>query len=384
MSLTRKKVFKMTFLILTVLVSAVLLFAACAPQLGAVGKHGRIEASSNYRDGRFHNLVATRVGGFDGEMLKATLEYFRGGQQREPLETIPTARLDPETLGESDALRVTWLGHSTALIEIDGKTILTDPVFDGRASPFSFMGPKRFDSMLPITPDQLPALDLVLISHDHYDHLDHSSIVALKEKVARFYVPLGVGGHLQRWGVEKEKVVELDWWEEAHYAGLTLVATPTRHFSGRGLRRDRTLWGSWVMLGEQERVFFGGDSGYFDGFKRIGEKYGPFNLTLLESGAYNEAWPEIHMLPEETVQAHIDLRGELLLPIHWGKFNLSLHAWTEPIERLLAEAENQGVATVTPLQGQPVLAKGPSHSVRWWERSVPVKYAAAKVVESTE
>jgi L-ascorbate metabolism protein UlaG (beta-lactamase superfamily) len=355
------------YLVLLLLASG-LLFVGCAPQLGAVGESERILNSNNFRDDKFHNLVTTQMKTFTPEMGKASLEYFSGKQYREPEIPLPTVSVDAKAIGETDNLKITWLGHSTCLIEIDGKIILTDPVFSERASPFSFMGPKRFASELPIKLEELPNIDVVLISHDHYDHLDHQSILTLKEKTSRFYVPLGVGGHLQRWGVAAEKIIELDWWEERSIGGLTLAATPTRHFSGRGLKRDRTLWASWVIMGEKSRVYFGGDSGYFDGFKQIGQKYGPFDITMLESGAYNEAWPEIHMMPEQTVQAHIDLQGKLLLPIHWGKFNLALHAWTEPIERLLKKAaEHQSLSVATPLIGEAVLPGAHLTQTRWWE-----------------
>lgn len=349
------------------LIGTALLFALNAPQIGAASKHDRIVRSANYRDSKFHNNVTTTMKMLTPEMWEATKEQLLGEQERVPTAQIPSLPVDPAAIGKATDTRVTWLGHSTLLIEVDGQVLLTDPVFSDRASPLSFIGPKRFPSAMPLTPDAIPYVDAVLISHDHYDHLDHQSILKLKEKVGRFYVPLGVGGHLKRWGVESKKIVELDWWQESQLDGLTLALTPTRHFSGRGLRRDQTLWGSWVVLSKAERLFFGGDSGYFDGFREIGRKYGPFDVTMLESGAYNKAWSEIHMMPEETVQAHIDLRGRLLLPIHWGKFNLSLHSWTEPIERLLAAAETQQVRVAVPVQGDAFALQSPPQLVHWWD-----------------
>jgi len=355
----------MIFLTMVTILSAALLFVLYAPQLGAAGRLGA-SSSPNYRDGKFRNMLDTGVSSSWREMFGSTLEYFTGKQEREPKKALPSVAVDPQMLGKSEELRVTWLGHSTALIELDGRLILTDPMFGERASPFSFLGPKRFTANLPVTPEQLPFIDVVLISHDHYDHLDYDSILALKEKVGRFLVPIGVGGHLRRWGMAEEKIVEMDWWQERQIAGIDFAATPARHFSGRGLRRDRTLWASWVIRGVKERVFFGGDSGYFEGFKKIGDKYGPFDITLLECGAYNKAWAQIHMMPEETLQAHLDLQGRLLLPIHWGKFNLALHAWTEPIERLLVAAQKEGARVATPQQGQPIRPTETPVIEAWW------------------
>lgn len=356
----------MISLLLLVLVPS-LLFISCAPQLGTTaGENDHILRSANFRDGKFRNPANTRVNASAGAMLKATIDYFTGQQKREPKTPLPSQPVALQQLGKTNDLRVTWLGHSTCLIEIDGRIILTDPMFSERASPISFLGPKRFTAELPVMPEDLPPIDVVLISHDHYDHLDYRSILALKDKVERFYVPLGVAGHLARWGVPQWKIVELDWWEQRSDNGLTFVATPSQHFSGRGLTRNKALWASWVIQGKTERAFFGGDSGYFAGFKTIGEKYGPLDITLLESGAYNQAWADIHMQPEQTVQAHLDLQGKVLLPIHWGKFNLSLHSWTEPIERLLKEADRQAVTVATPLIGESLFAAGEQTNERWW------------------
>lgn len=362
-----KRTIQMTCYLVLILLATALLFTACAPQLGSAGRDGRLMNSSHFKDGKFFNTIETRVSTASGSRLGSLVEFFTDQQQREPQIALPSMPVAAESMGTGEGLRVTWLGHSTSLIEIDGQVILTDPMFSERASPFSFLGPKRFSIAPPIELADLPDIDVVLISHDHYDHLDYPSIKALIPRTSRFLVPLGVGGHLERWGVPKSKIVELDWWEEHTHGDLTLVATPARHFSGRWLVRNKTLWASWVIQGKRQRVFFGGDSGYFDGFKRIGEQYGPFELTLLESGAYNEAWSEIHMTPEETVQAHLDLQGQVLLPIHWGQFNLSLHPWTEPIERLVTAAERQGAIVATPLIGQPVTANSAVPQTAWWQ-----------------
>jgi L-ascorbate metabolism protein UlaG (beta-lactamase superfamily) len=354
-------------MLMSVLLGSGLLIGACVPQMGATGRQERNTNSQNFRDGRYHNKKTVEMSMFSSDMWGAFKEQIFGKQVRVPLEQIPTVPIDTKAIGQTDETRITWLGHSTMLIEVGGQVILTDPVFSDRASPFSLAGPKRFKSALPITPDGFEHIDSVLISHDHYDHLDYQTILQLDKKVGRFYVPMGVGGHLKKWGVSSSKIIEMDWWQESEYNGLKFALTPARHFSGRGLRRNLTLWGSWVIMNGEERLFFSGDSGYFDGFKEIGEKYGPFDITMLESGAYNTAWADVHMMPEETVQAHIDLRGKTLLPIHWAKFNLSIHSWTEPIERLLAAAQKNNVQVVTPVQGDGfAISKAPKPNF-WWK-----------------
>ncbi len=362
----------LTIVMIVMIVGIAALFVACSPRFGATIRGvelERLEQSEHYRQGKFQNLEEVRVWKSFSESVKGMVEFFRAGENRVPANPLPMRAINSDVFANSggQGLNVAWLGHSTVLIEIEGRRILTDPVFSERISPVSFLGPKRFTGGLPITAEELPELDVVLISHDHYDHLDYPSILALKDKTAMFMVPLGVGSHLRKWGVAQEKIIELDWWEEHKLGSLTLVATPARHFSGRGLLdRNKTLWASWAILGANHRVFFGGDSGFFNGYGKIGEKYGPFDVTMLESGAYSKYWPDIHMMPEETAQAHLDLGGRVLLPIHWARFNLSLHSWTEPIERLLQEADVRGVRVATPEMGQTVAARSPLPIDRWW------------------
>ena len=357
----------MIYLVL-ILIGTGMIFIACAPQMGAVEQNAQILRSANYSDGKFRNLMPISVNTGEGSMIGTTLEFLRGNPERTPSKSLPAVNLDISDTIDEDDLRVTWLGHSTCLIQIDGFNILTDPMFSDRASPLSFLGPKQFKYESSIELQELPMIDAVLISHDHYDHLDYRTIRNLDSKTTKYYVPLGVAGHLKRWGVEAQKIVELDWWGQASDGPLTFIATPAQHFSGRGLNdKNKTLWASWVIKGKRHRVFFGGDSGYFSGFKEIGDKFGPFDITMLESGAYNEAWADIHMMPEQTVQAHIDLQGKLLLPIHWAKFNLALHAWHEPIERLTLQAAAKNVTAITPRIGESFTSGSDLPQSNWWK-----------------
>ncbi len=363
----------MIYLIILLIGSGVI-FIACAPQMGAIERNTQGHSSANFTNGKFHNLMPVSSHKNNGNMFKVTIDFFRGKPDRTPSTPIPTitpTTFTTATTNDDSDLRVIWLGHSTCLVQIDGRTILTDPMFSDRASPFSFLGPKKFTYAPSIELADLPIIDAVLISHDHYDHLDYKTIQKLKEKTNRFYVPIGVGDHLRRWGVENTKIIELAWWEQSSTESLTFIATPTYHFSGRSLTdRNKTLWASWVIQGRKHRVFFGGDSGYFPGFKKIGEQYGPFDITMLESGAYNEAWADIHMMPEQTVQAHLDLQGKVLLPIHWAKFNLSLHPWQEPIERLIKQAKVKNIQVVTSKIGESFMSGDNFPDSQWWKQTI--------------
>ena len=373
----KDRIVKRSILVISIALTLVAVFAAlflaCAPQFGATTGRDELAAimdSDNFREGRFYNMQKTQLESTHGGLLKSTVDYLLGGQERTPAGELPVVSVDCGKLREStQELRVTWLGHSTSLIELDGLLILTDPMFGGRASPIPFLGPKRFSGRKPVTIEQLPEIDIVVISHDHYDHLDYRSILKLKDKVRKFYVPLGVEAHLEKWGVDRAKVEELDWWQESTHGPLKLIATPSRHFSGRGLSdRNRTLWCSWVIQGSERKVFFGGDSGYSEAFAQIGQRFGPFDLTMLECGAYSQYWPDVHMMPEETVQAHKDLGGGILMPIHWAGFNLSLHSWTEPVERLLAETWNRDVIVAVSKIGEMFEPDVYLPQVAWWEQ----------------
>lgn len=345
-----------------------------APQIGSTPEGARlkrIQSSPNYKDGTFQNLIETRMDMPVGKMVSATYQMLTGVPGAEPTQQIKTVPLDIARFngtGAANEVAISWFGHSSVLIRIQGKTLLTDPVFGERASVFSFIGPKRFPYDHYVDVEELPALDAVILSHDHYDHLDYPTFVKLKDKVKRFYVPLGVGAHLERWGIAPEAIVELDWWESTKLDDLTLVCAPSRHFSGRGLTRNQTLWCSWALLGTEKRVYYGADTGYYSGLKTIGEKLGPFDIALLECGAYNESWASIHMMPEETAHAQLDVKANVLIPIHWGKFNLALHTWRDPIQRLLKKTNELGTQVATPKIGEVIVLGTPLPTSHWWER----------------
>ena len=373
-----KKVLKKMALILVslliLLVIAAVAFVNFAPQFGenpAGERLKRVQASPNFKDGTFQNLVPTSLDMSAGKMVSVTWKMLTGVPGAEPTDTIKTVPFDQavfEGNGGPEQVAVSWFGHSSLLIRIQGKTLLTDPVFSERASFASFSGPKRFPFDHYMDVDELPPVDAVVLSHDHYDHLDYETFTKLKGKVGRFFVPLGVGAHLEKWGIAPDHITELDWNESTKFGDLTLVCAPARHFSGRSLtNRNGTLWCSWALLGTQKRVYYGGDTGYYPGLKTIGEQYGPFDIALLECGAYNEDWIDIHMMPEQTAQAQLDVKGDLLIPIHWGKFNLALHTWRDPIQRLMKKSAELGTKVATPRIGEVVVLGSPVPTGRWWE-----------------
>ncbi|MGY1605090.1 MBL fold metallo-hydrolase [Geodermatophilus sp. SYSU D00815] len=323
-----------------------------------------VTGSPQFSGGKFHNTLPTPTfkpaNARDG-LLRQWHEERHNGHPGGP---VPLSR--DEFPAQAAELAVTWFGHASALLEVDGQRVLVDPVWGERVSPSPLLGPTRLHPN-PVPLEALPPVDAVLISHDHYDHLDLPTVRWLLQRSgAVFVVPIGIGEHLRTWRVPEERIVELDWDRSTTVGGLTLTCTEARHFSGRFFARDTTLWASWVIAGPRHRVFFGGDTGYTPAFAGIGARYGPFDLTLLPVGAYNEAWRHIHMDPEEAVRAHGDLGGRVLLPIHWATFNLAFHRWAEPVQRTLAAAERAGVEVVVPQPGGRVDVLDPPELKDWW------------------
>lgn len=316
--------------------------------------------------GRFKNALPTRNPPFVGIMR----EWFHKKAQTVPQEPLPTLKRSADDFRSepTTGLRITWLGHSTSLVEIDGRRFLLDPVWADRVSPLPWMGPKRFfEAPLPL--DELPRPDAVLISHDHYDHLDRRTVRQLAASGVPFVVPLGVGRRLSRWGVRREQITELDWWESTSFGPMTVTATPARHFSGRSpfmTDRDQTLWSGFAIVGPEHRVYYAGDTAMFEGFAEIGRALGPFDATLIEIGAYHRLWADLHLGPEQAIQAFHAVRGGLLIPVHWATFDLAMHSWVEPAERLLAEAARTGAKVVVPRPGQSVEPAAPPDLERWW------------------
>jgi L-ascorbate metabolism protein UlaG (beta-lactamase superfamily) len=332
----------------------------------------RVQASGRFRDGKFHNTTPLKGTLVEGQTLAQRFgiisEFVRGGPGRFPDVPLPVeAPFAAWARPAETGLRATWLGHSTVLLEIDGVRVLTDPVFGERVSPVSWAGPRRFHRP-PCTPSELPHLDAVLVSHDHFDHLDYPTIVELARRETPFYTSLGVGAHLEAWGVAPSRITELEWWEEAVMPGgrLSFTATPARHFSGRGTGANRTAWSSFVMRGDGHRVFFSGDTGLTPEFETIRERCGPFDLVMLEVGAYHPAWGEIHLGPDNALVAHRMLGGGALLPVHWGTFDLGLHAWDAPIEKLTAAGQASGIHLLTPRLGRPVEPTRTETIDPWW------------------
>jgi L-ascorbate metabolism protein UlaG (beta-lactamase superfamily) len=346
----------------------------------------RIRASPRFDGRAFRNIHPTQLGLRSEDVAPTMKQYLCGGERRVPTAPLPLA--DPRVLlrtPPASGLRTTWIGHSTLLFEIDGARILTDPVWAKRASPVQFAGPKRFHNS-PISIAALPELDAVLISHDHYDHLDRAAIRALAKRRVTFVTSLGVGTHLEAWGVPPECIVELDWWEQTTLprSGVVITATPSQHFSGRTLLdRNATAWSSFHMQGPRHSVFHGADTGLTREYTDIRARFGRFDLVTLEIGAWHPAWGDIHLGPTHAVEAYQMLGSGVLLPIHWGTFNLGMHAWDEPIETLTAVAASQSVPLMTPMLGQPTEPVRAEETSAWW-RAVVAAEAAGEVKPVSE
>jgi L-ascorbate metabolism protein UlaG (beta-lactamase superfamily) len=323
----------------------------------------RMRASKQFHGERFENTPPY----VSNISLGGTIRGYMGTEVREPPFEVPVVRIAANELARPvpPGLRARWLGHASVLLEVDGVRIVTDPVLSRRVSPFQFIGPSRLHAA-PIAIDELRNVDAVVISHDHFDHLDMDTIQALARGGTNFYVGLGIGAHLLRWGVPAAQVHDMDWWESAQVGGVTIHCLPARHYSGRKSMDNSTLWSSWMVKGPQNAVYFSGDTGYAGHFKQIRDKLGSPQLSLLKVGAYDETWKDIHMLPEAAVQAHVDLGARTLLPVHWATFNLAYHAWEEPMVRTLKAAQAAGVQVITPKPGETFDAAVPFANEAWY------------------
>ncbi|WP_321417438.1 MBL fold metallo-hydrolase [uncultured Methanomethylovorans sp.] len=370
-----KKMVLYIFCFLLLLVVGITVFMNVDPAFGGnptTEQKETYQKLSNYVDGKFINEIPTQVGINFSNASSTNEDSASETKNRNPTSPIPVSAVDWNQIkSENDSL--TWFGHSAFLLSIDNKKLLIDPMLSPIVSPVSFVGIKRYeysaDIMLHLI-DKMPPIDAVFITHDHYDHLDYQSIVKLNSKVSHFFVPLGCSAHLIRWGIPEEKITELNWWEETDYQGLTVALTPARHFSGREpFNINTTLWGGWVILGNNTRIYTSGDGGYGPHFKDIGDEYGPFDVTLIEGAQYDRNWPDIHMVPEQSVQANLDVNGETMMLMHWGAFTLANHAWNEPIKRALKEANEREVNIIAPKIGETILLdsdlqKSPTP---WWD-----------------
>lgn len=336
------------------------------PVFGGVAEGARLERmrqSPQFHGGRFENTPP-----YVSQLsFWRELQAYLGPEVREPTFEVPVQPLPPDLLAQPPApgLRTWWLGHASTLVEIDGVRVLTDPVFSRRVSPFQFLGPARMHPA-PLPLEQWKNIDAVVISHDHFDHLDMATVQQLASGGTHFYVGLGIGAHLERWGVPAAQIHELDWWEKAELKGLTIHCTPARHYSGRKRMDNSTLWASWYLQGPTHRAYFSGDTGYAGHFKAIRERLGAPELALLKVGAYGDTWLDIHMNPEAALQAYRELGAGTLLPVHWATFNLAYHAWAEPLQRTTAAATAQGARLVTPRPGEKVEVGAPFESRAWY------------------
>lgn len=330
------------------------------------GKHlERLKQSPNYKKGAFQNLSPTPMLPADVSYWKMTKEFLKKHPDRLPSAAIPFIKTDLTKI-DTDKTTIIWFGHSSYLIRTENKNFLIDPVFSGNAAPLSFMV-KAFHGSNNYKAEDMPAIDYLILTHDHYDHLDFKTIRKLRNKIGKIYCSLGISSHLKYWGIDISIITEMDWWEiQSLEENISLTAAPARHFSGRGIKRGQTLWSSFILRTREHNLYIGGDSGYDSHFKEIGNKYGPFDLAILEAGQYNTMWPLIHMMPEETVQAAVDLKANVLLPVHWGKFTLAMHTWTEPVTRVLAKAQELNMPVLTPKIGQPLMLNDGFQSESWW------------------
>jgi len=373
-----KKIFKKIFLFTTITVALIFiagfLFMNLAPQFGGkVSKEQQqeFEKLEHYENGKFLNFEPIDMKFDFKNISKIFKQLISPVANTRPKNNITVKKFDVSSLHQQKpgTTRVTWLGHSSFLIEMDSKTILIDPVFSDYVSPIDLSSAKRFTNGMPFKLDDLKKIDALIISHDHYDHLDYKTITSIKDKVKKVFVPLGVENHFKEWGIHSDKIEVLDWWNETELEDIKIVCAPSRHMSGRGiLDHSSTLWSSWCLLGKNQKLYFSGDGGYGKHFTEIGDKYGPFDLGMMECGQYDEKWADVHMIPEESVQAGIDVKATAIMPIHWGAFKLANHTWIDPIERFVTKSEALKVNYATPSIGESLELTSKSYTKsKWWE-----------------
>lgn len=369
-----KKVLLTVVVLIGILIIAYVLFNNFYPSFGGDVTKERQQVyklSEQFKEGIFINKKAVPKALSFSESLNLAYKFFTikvpNGRPKEDLKVI---KLDSANVANyKSKTRMIWYGHSSFFLQMDGLNILLDPMFGMVPAPHPWLGDDRFNKEMPLEVEKLPRIDAIIFSHDHYDHLDYETILKLKDKTKHYFVPLGLGVHLEAWGIPADKITEMDWWEEKQLQNITLVCTPAQHFSGRKLDNSQsTLWSSWVVKSNEENIYFSGDSGYAPHFKEIGEKYGPFDLALMECGQYDKMWPDIHMMPEETAQAGLDVKAKKIMPIHWAGFKLALHDWKDPIKRVEAKALELNLKVIAPQIGQEIIvADSVSTYANWWK-----------------
>lgn len=356
-----------SILVIIVVLAVATVLVLNLPVFGKAPEGARLERLRklpNFKaDGTLDNLSPTPMLPDNVSYWDIIVGMIKGNENSSPKKALPHVTPD---FTETTKTKLIWFGHSSYFLQVDGIRVLIDPVFSKRPSPFSFVGTGAYNGTDFVKAEDFPELDIILITHDHYDHLDYQSILKLKDKARLFITSLGAGAHLEYWGVPANKIIELAWGEETIANGLKFIAAPARHFTGRGFKRNQTLWSAFILQASQHKLYLGGDSGYDTHFKQAGEQYGPFDLAILECGQYNANWPLIHMFPEQTVQAAKDLNAKALLPVHWAKFTLALHAWNEPAIRVSKKAKEENFKITTPLLGEQVILDESYPSKEWW------------------
>jgi L-ascorbate metabolism protein UlaG (beta-lactamase superfamily) len=374
-----KKIFKYMIitivLVIAVLIGGGLLFIKLSPEFGGKASQKDIEhykELGRFKKGVFENETYTTMDMSFSSIVSTSIQFIKGVPNAKPNKSLDMKTIDSlSVVKNTDRTRLIWFGHSAFLLQIEGKNILIDPMLGDVPAPHPMLGGNRYNRTLPIEIEKLPKRDAIIISHDHYYHLDYNSIKKLKLKTESFYVPLGVGAHFKAWGIESKLIHELNWWDEIDMDNLKFILTPSRHFSGRGIQdKNKTLWGSWIVQGKKDNIYFSGDGGYGPHFKKIGKKYGPFDFAMMECGQYNEKWHDIHMMPEETAKATKDVNAKIMMPIHWGAFTLSLHSWTDPVERVSKKLKELNQDYIIPKIGESIwLDKPVVENSEWWKEN---------------